>query len=279
MPFVEICGRKICYEIHGEGPTVVLLHHGFAGLNMWKYVYPSLVGAGYRVFMYDRRGYGRSEPGAGFEDFYVSDSFCRESAEELAELNEHFRLAPFHIVGQCEGGVVGVDYAGMAPRQVISLTASSTMCFSTMTTPEFNALKFPKKFEELDPDLQEKFIDWHGEDHAIPFYEMARTRGGAYGVGFFDLRPRLALVQCPTLVLYPDRSALFDVEQGVAFYRHLPKGELAVIPRCGHNTYDQKPEEYKRIVLDFLKRVESQQYGNAIDFNMTCLAPSPVGVK
>lgn len=277
MPFVEIHGRKIYYEIHGNGRTVVLLHHGFAGMNMWKTIYPSLLQAGYRVFMYDRRGYGRSEPGADFVDFYVGEAFCEENANDLAALDELFQLSPFHIVGQCEGGVIGVEYAGRRPQNVLSLTASSTMCFSTVTMTEFNALKFPKSFLELDPDLRHKIVSWHGEDRAEPLYEMARTRGGAYGVGFFDLRPRLTLVQCPTLVVYPDRSALFPVEQGVAFYRHLAKGELAVIPRCGHNTYDQKPDEYSRIVLNFLSRIESRQYDTEIDFNMTCLAPSPAG--
>jgi pimeloyl-ACP methyl ester carboxylesterase len=61
-------------------------------------------------------------------------------------------------------------------------------------------------------------------------------------------------VSCPALVLYPDRSFLFDVEQGVTLYRHLPKGELAILPNCGHNTYEEQPEEYIRIILSFLKR-------------------------
>jgi pimeloyl-ACP methyl ester carboxylesterase len=55
-------------------------------------------------------------------------------------------------------------------------------------------------------------------------------------------------------VLYPDRSFLFGVEQGVTFYRLLPRGELAVLPKCGHNTYDQKPEDYVREILAFLDR-------------------------
>jgi pimeloyl-ACP methyl ester carboxylesterase len=58
---------------------------------------------------------------------------------------------------------------------------------------------------------------------------------------FFDLRPILPMVPCPTLALYPDRSAIFDVEQSVAFYRHLARGEPAVFPKCGHNTYEQRP--------------------------------------
>jgi pimeloyl-ACP methyl ester carboxylesterase len=31
-------------------------------------------------------------------------------------------------------------------------------------------------------------------------------------------------------------------------------GELAVLPKCGHNTYEQQPEEYVRHISLFLKR-------------------------
>lgn len=275
MPFAEIDGRAICYEMHGRGETIVFLHHGFGSMKMWKDIYPRFVEAGYRVVMYDRRGYGQSAAGADFEEFFVSDGFCDENVKDFQVLCEVLNLHSFHLVGQCEGGVIGTMFAGTFPENVSSLVIASTLCYSTITIPEFNRLKFPKFYEELEPEIRDKFIQWHGPDHAAPFYEMARTRGGAYGVGIFDLRPRLSSITCPTLVLYPDRSALFEVEQAVAFYRHLPNGELAVIPRCGHNTYEQKPDEYVRHIMRFLNRVTSETDKIHVDFSMTCLAPSP----
>ena len=211
MPYAELAKRQIYYEIHGAGPTVVLLHHGFGASKMWKDIYPSIVEAGYRVLLYDRRGYGQSEPGAEFRDFYVSDSLCEENARDLEELSQQIGLDPFHIVGQCEGGVIGVEYAGLFPHRVSSLVIASTLCFGSSTMIEFNGAKFPKPFDDLESDIRDKLVYWHGEQYAPTLYEMARTQGGAYGVGMFDLRPRLSLVQCPALVIYPDRSALFGV--------------------------------------------------------------------
>jgi pimeloyl-ACP methyl ester carboxylesterase len=86
------------------------------------------------------------------------------------------------------------------------------------------------------------------------FFEQFRTFGGAYGRDTFDLRPDLSSITCPTLVLYPDRSYLFDVEQAVAMYRALPEGELAVFPNCGHNNYEHQPEAYIRIVSLFIEK-------------------------
>jgi pimeloyl-ACP methyl ester carboxylesterase len=254
VPFETIHGIQIYYEDHGLGDAVVLLHHGFGCTKMWNLIYPPLVAAGYRVVMYDRRGYGQSEKGNDFQQFYESDRFRPESIRDLAVLRDKLGLDSFHIIGQCEGGVVGVDFAVAHPEWVKTLFISSTQCYSDVTMAEFNSLHFPEPFRELEPKVRQKFIDWHGKDNAEASYNQFRKYGGAYGRDIFDLRPVLPSVMCPTLVLYPDRSALFGVEQAVAFYRLLPAGELSVLPSCGHNTYEQRPREYTRQVLDFLQR-------------------------
>jgi pimeloyl-ACP methyl ester carboxylesterase len=113
---------------------------------------------------------------------------------------------------------------------------------------------FPKPFRDLEPEVKEKLAYLQGEEHVESLFDLFRRYGGAYGKDIFDIRSVLPSVTCPTLILYPDRSILFEVEQAVEFYRHLPKGELAVLPNCGHNTYEEQPGEYIRHILNFLKR-------------------------
>lgn len=252
MPVADINGINLYYEIQGYGDPILLLHHGFGCTKMWDKVIPALVQNGYKAISYDRRGFGRSEEGADFLDFYVSDRFRAESVSELESLRHWLGVDSFHVVGQCEGGVVAVDYAANYPDRVKSIVMSSTLCHSDDMTA-LNATKFTKTFQELDPDLRTKLLSWHGEK-TEPFFNQFRQFGGEYGKDCFDLRTTLPSVSCPTLVLYPDRSYLFEVEQGVALYRHLPKGELAVLPNCGHNTYEEQPEEYITHVVDFLAR-------------------------
>jgi pimeloyl-ACP methyl ester carboxylesterase len=122
---------------------------------------------------------------------------------------------------------------------------------------ELNPTKFPKAFDELDTEVQEKFFDWHGKEQAETSFNLFRRFGGAYGKGYFDLRSTLGDVICRALVIYPDRSSIFDVEQGVAFYNNLLLGELLLLPDCGHNTYEERPEEYIRAILDFQRRLNS----------------------
>jgi pimeloyl-ACP methyl ester carboxylesterase len=272
MPFERLKNLRVFYETRGTGEeTIILMHHGFGCLKIWKDVYPRLVAGGFKVVMFDRRGFGRSEPGEDFQAFYGNeDRYRSESVAELRELRNALGLVKFHLVGQCEGGVVGVDYAVRYPEDVTTLTVASTQCYSEVPMVELNALKLVSRFSLLEPKLQLKMTEWHGEN-AQTRYDQFANYGGAYGATYFDLRPILPRVACPTLVLYPDRSAIFDVEQAVAFYRHLPNGELAIFPRCGHNTYEQKPDEYARTVLGFITRSLS---GTTLTEHpaMTCLA-------
>jgi len=254
MPFTKINGLKTYYEIHGKGETIVLLHNGFSCTKMWEEVFPLLVEAGYRVVIYDRRGYGRSDGGPDFEEYYLSDGFRAQSIEAMAFLMALIGIDQFHIVGQCEGGVVGVDYALKYPSQVKTLTSASTLCYSKVTLEEFNKTKFPGSFQELTPEIQAKYVYWHGPDRAESFFNLCSKYGGSYGRDVFDLRGLLLSVSCPALVMYPDRGHFFEVEQGVTFYRHLQIGELAVFPRCGHNIHEHYPVQYARQVLRFIDR-------------------------
>ncbi len=255
MTVVKIDGLDTYYEIHGEGETIVLLHNGFSCSMMWDEIYPTLVASGFRVLLYDRRGFGRSDGGADFARYYVNDAFREQSVSAMAELMTLLGIDRFHIVGQCEGGVVGVDYAVRHPVHVKTLVTASTLCHSTISMENFNRQKLPATFEALGPDLQRKYIRWHGADGGKRFYDICAKGGGCYGrTGFFDLRPAIAQVTCPSLVMYPDRGYFFDVEQGVDFYRQLTKGELLIFPKCGHNLFEHYPQMYARQVVDFIRR-------------------------
>ena len=270
MPYETVNGRKIYYEIHGEGDTVIFLHHGFGCTKIWRDIIPWFVSEGYRAVAFDRRGFGRSEGGDDFFEFYVSDRYRPDSMAELRTMKERLGIGPCHLVGQCEGGVVGVDYAASYPEDVSTLTVASTQCYSEAPMTQLNIERLVTKFSDLDPRLQAKAIEWHGE-MAQAKYDQFANCGGEYGVGYFDLRPILQKVLCPTLVLYPDRSSIFYVEQSIAFYRGLPRGELAVFPKCGHNTYEQRPEDYVRTILDFLKRAKGG-YERKESPSVSCLA-------
>jgi non-heme chloroperoxidase len=73
MPFVTV-GRensaaiRICYEDHGTGPPVVLVHGYAQNGHSWEKQETALLAAGHRVITYDRRGCGASSrPSTGYD--------------------------------------------------------------------------------------------------------------------------------------------------------------------------------------------------------------------
>ena len=254
MPFIRINELNTYYEDQGEGEVVILLHNGFSCTKMWKEIASMLAAAGFRVLMYDRRGYGRSEGGSDFETHYVSPGFRDAAVTAMAALVDHLGIDSCHIVGQCEGGVVGVDYAARYPHKVMTLTTASTLCFSEISMEAFNRLKFPRTYDDLPVDIQKKYVDWHGPERAASFYALCSRYGGSYGLGMFDLRPVLKKVSCSALTMYPDRGHFFEAEQGVAFFRSFSNGELAIFPKCGHNIFEHYPVLYAQMVVSFIER-------------------------
>ena len=67
MPFERINNFNVYYEVHGDGETIILMHHGFGCSKIWSKIYPRFVAEVCRVVMCGRRGFGRTEGG---DDFY-----------------------------------------------------------------------------------------------------------------------------------------------------------------------------------------------------------------
>src|ERR1700675_2723804 len=110
MPYVSV-GKEnsasidLYYEDHGSGKPVVLIHgYPLSGAS-WEKQLAVLLGAGYRVITYDRRGFGKSsQPTAG----YNYDTF----AEDLHILLTQLKLRDFTLAGFSMGGGEVARYMG-----------------------------------------------------------------------------------------------------------------------------------------------------------------------
>jgi non-heme chloroperoxidase len=110
MPFVTV-GREnsgnidLYYEDHGSGPVVVLSHGWPLSSDAWEKQLPALLSAGYRVILYDRRGFGRSsKPTSG----YSYDVFADDFHAIVAKLELH----KFSFVGHSMGSGEVAGYIG-----------------------------------------------------------------------------------------------------------------------------------------------------------------------
>lgn len=63
----------------------------------------------------------------------------------------------------------------------------------------------------------------------------------------------LDLITVPTLVVWGSRDRITPLEHGALLAKHIPNARLAVIRGAGHLPFYQKPRQFSRIVLAFLR--------------------------
>lgn len=93
MPYITV-GKEnsgtieLCYEDHGVGAPVVLVHGYPLDGRSWEKQEAALLDAGYRVITYDRRGYGRSsQPSVGYDyDTFAADLDALLTALDLHDI-------------------------------------------------------------------------------------------------------------------------------------------------------------------------------------------------
>ena len=67
-----------------------------------------------------------------------------------------------------------------------------------------------------------------------------------------DLRPKLAQIRVPTLVIWGERDALVPLAFAQQLSEHLRYEQLVVIKGAGHVPMWDRPQEFNRVLMEFL---------------------------
>lgn len=164
-------GTRIAYEVHGEGPPVVLLHGSVLSRSVWRGTgYLAALAEHFRVVAVDLRGHGRSDKPV------TADAYRREAlaADVLAVLDEE-GVSAAQVVGYSLGGSVGFTLLATAPSRVISLVSLA----GPFGVPPGGVAEF------VTPGYDEALADG-GMDGLLAAWEL--TRGEP-----FDGQTRMAL--------------------------------------------------------------------------------------
>ncbi len=236
-------GTRIAYRDWGTGRPVLLLHGWPLDADMWEYQMPALAAAGFRCLAPDRRGFGRSDhPGHGY-DF---DTF----ADDLAMLMERLDLRAATLVGFSMGGgeivrylarhggarVAQVALVGAALAQMDEGLAALMSRMIAADRPQFLTDGVPTLFAstagEPVSEAQRRWI-LGSALRASPLATRACLRAFAQT----DLRPELAALTMPTLVVHGDA----DGSQPIAVAREvaagLPRGRLIEYAGAPHGLF------------------------------------------
>ena len=261
---------ELHYTDHGEGQPVVLIHGWALSSRSWEAQLPALVGAGYRVLTYDRRGFGdSSQPWHGYEyDTFTAD---------LAALMDHLDLTNVVLIGFSMGGGEVVRYLSRfgADRvsKIVLASAVQPYLFKSDDNPdggiddafvtEMIGEVARDRFAFMDEFMTSYFsagrrlkISPQHKAYALSLAEEAFPRALTESIaawGRTDFRPDLPAVTVPTLVIHGDSDNIVPIEvSGERTAEAIPHAVLVVLQDAPHGVTVSHPEEWNAAVLQFL---------------------------
>jgi len=119
--FVTVMGKKIWYEIEGQGEPLLLIPGGGGGSHDYYHPYFSALSRSFRVVYYDGFGRGNSDRAKSPSEY----SFARD-VEEVEALRKALGLDRVHVLGHSYGGIVAQAYALKYPGAIRKLVLANT---------------------------------------------------------------------------------------------------------------------------------------------------------
>jgi pimeloyl-ACP methyl ester carboxylesterase len=268
-------GVRQVYHVAGHGPVCVA-HSGGPGMDAgylrsaeleqhFTMVYLEPIGTGTS---------GRLADPAG----YVLDTYVRY----FAALVDHLAEPRVHVLGHSHGGFVALRYALENPDRIAGLILYDT---SPVIGPDFwaaamaavaaypdrhpgepEAAVIPAAFEQAETATDDEgvsaglravipayFADyWRRRAEYAPFVKGLRAwsePAGAEDPAPFDLRPRLAEITAPTVVIAGAHDFLCGQPWAGMLHSGIPGSHLVVLPDSGHFGHIEQPEEFLKAVL------------------------------
>jgi pimeloyl-ACP methyl ester carboxylesterase len=249
MPTIDRNGVKIYYEVHGEGPPLILTHGYSSTSAMWQ----AQVGAlskNHKLVLWDMRGHGRSDypedPAAYSEALTVGD---------IAALLDEIGARTAIIGGLSLGGYMSLAFYRAHPERVAALLIIDTgpgfkkddareawnkRAFDTAERLERDGLAV------LQSASQERATVSHRD--ATGLARAARGMLTQRDARVIELLPD---IKAPSLIVVgADDTPFLAASDYMA--AKIPGAKKMVIPAAGHAVNIDQPQAFIDAVLPFL---------------------------
>lgn len=243
-----------------DSPAVLLLHGLGANGSSWTLQFDSLNRAGFRPIAPDMPGFGDSPyDGKGW-------SISRVAAV-LAGFIQEFNIVPSHVVGISMGGTIAQQLTMDFPKWVRKLVLVNT--FSVLRPKKLNGwFYFLQRFvlvHSLGLPTQAKFVAgriFPREDQEVLrdllIENISKADPRAYraamrSLGLFNSSKRLSEIMTPTLVVTGEHDTTVPLENQRLLAERITGAQHVVIPGAGHAVTVDHPEQFNKVLLDFLR--------------------------
>ena len=260
--FAPVGDTRLFYEVKGSGDPVVLIHGGQLDSRMWDDQFEPYARE-FRVLRYNVRGFGGSP----------ATNAPYSNADDLAALMDYLGMPKAHVVGLSLGGMVATDFAVTHPDRVLSLVLSGPgVTGLDLESPEEIARYLSEVRAARDQKPEQAARQWLEDPLMAPAMEnpklaprlerLARENLHAWLNNWKLQRipqpptaQRLGEIKVPTLLIVGDRDVRGVLAMVDTLAKSIAGARRVVIPGAGHMVNMEKPAEFDRAVLEFLRGV------------------------
>jgi len=272
--FVNVGKIKIHYWEAGVGDQVVVLLHG-GGLDYaqmsWELLMPELAGKA-RVIAPDFPGYGQSDKPETTFDLAFYGEFFPQFMDALS-------IAKADLVGISMGGAISLGYVLAFPQRVNKLvlvdsyglqrkTSMHKRSYLFVRIPGVRALTYwsiksrmmsryslkmiLKRPGSVTDDLVEQVYQQlliPGVTQAFSDFQNAELTWDGLKTVYMD---RLGEIKAKTLIIHGEKDTLVPLEASREANGLIQDAELKIMAGCGHWPQRDNPEEFNKVVREFL---------------------------
>ena len=251
---------EIVYWTMGDGPPVVLLHPFPVTHAFWMPVAQQL-STRYRILLPDLRGHGESGVGEG-------PATMPKHAADIARVMDAADIGRAPMVGVSIGGYALFEFWRRFRGRVAALGLCNTKAPADTPEARNGRLQAAKDvlergtepfFESMIPRLLGKTTCENRPDLVAEALRMMNRmspedvaqvqRGVAERP---DSVETLKTINVPTLLVTGDEDILTGVNEANLMHQHIAGSQIRVIPRAGHYSPWEQPEEATRLLRNFL---------------------------
>ena len=269
-------GVRLYFEETGSGHPVILVHEFAGDLRSYE---PQMrhFGKRFRTIAYNARGFPPSDVPE-----QVSSYSQNRAADDILAVLDHIGVPVAHIVGLSMGGFATLHFGIRHPTRALSLCIGGCGYGAELDKRETFRAEADVIANTIRKEGMPAFAERYAYGPTRVQYENKDPRGhaefktmlaGHSAVGsantqqgvqkerpsLYTLVEEMKRITVPTLIITGDEDWPCLLP-GILMKQSIPSAALAVMPNCGHAINIEEPDEYNRIVGEFLSQVESGRW-------------------
>lgn len=266
----RINGVTLSYELTGEGKGIpwVLMHGVGMNRHLWDGVAPWLGRHG-RVMALDLRGFGQSSKPPKLGMVYTFE----DHIADLLGLIQYLGFGRVRLMGLSVGGMIAQRFAHEYPTLVDALVLVDTTSDFTEEARQrrlqrAELIKCEGMYGEIERSIQRWFTATAIE-RRLPIINSVRDWlrscdvngyiANVCMVATWRFTEYLQGIKSSTLIIAGEQDPSMPPAQAQVMLERISGSELVVIPNASHIPPLEQPEDFRRAVEEFLRRLDSRK--------------------